>query len=664
MYSLAKKITKQTTSNLLSCLLVSSLIFLAACEGDKSFPLPDPIKDTDPPRMAASLPNEATASNFEIDYPVEILFSERMNLESLTTEGGIKLFSGVKEQISGEVGVVQEDLRPREFTLEFSEEPVIAQDLVTGKDIQIPATKVLLRAATGRFALNNSYTVSIESPARDLIEDDTSTAEDERNFIEGNPLIDFITQTGAWKTITAVPNTLIELAQDDTETALSVSKNQFTPKVIAGKNGDTFLLWKQEGASQGVNQLWISRYLVNNKLWALPDMEKQVCPEAADAQCANAVRVDNIDDSGVIDFSAAVNASGQIAVVWSQAVQAGGLISIHANLFDGTKWLGVTEISATGLGNQSGDADSPQVVIDNVGNVVSIWREQGAQSTRIKTNLFQVASGEMEEGRWTEAPAFIDRSDSTLSISPSLAMNEAGRAVAVWSQMLDNRLRIFSNRLRIGENSVWQTPVLIDELNPGVVDAGIGDSTEPKVAVDKNGDAMAVWLKYDGQRNNVWSNRFTGNWRQYATSLEGDRRGDASYPMIDISNNNKALATWVQAVGSNGSQELKARFFEATTGWQAESTITSEAQIHNPIARFDMEGNAQLIWQNGITNGKLSVAYYSKISRNWGASKELSAESTANNVSLAPLFEDGRFLTVWEKIEGITTRLVFNIFSD
>ena len=659
MYSLANRCTQWNSSILLPLISFFLMLTLSACNDDKSFAAPDPIKDTTPPTILSSIPNEVIANGFEVDFDVEIIFSERMNLDSLTTEGGVKLFSGKKEDsTSGDVNFVEQEFLPNESVISFSEVPVPSEDLITGKEIVIPATKLTLRHASGRFALDTAYTVTVESPARDLVEDDPKTAEDDRNYIVGSNPIDFITQKGNWKTIRSIPSIRIEAAQDESEAAVEVSDNRISPRLISNHKGDAFALWLQEGNIAGVNQLWISRYLVNEKKWSLIDPTKQVCVNDNISKCANAERVDTKDVTSVIDYQATVNDNGQIAVVWSQAAQAGGFVAIYARRFDGSSWSEVQEISSSGLSNQAGDADSPKVAMDKSGNVLAIWRENTGIKTRIKTNIFQVANG-----AWTEAPAFIDDGTGSATQTPELAINENGRAVAVWSQSQDGRLHIFSNRIRLSQSSDWQSPVRIDEITPSSIEYSIGDSSKPKVAIDNNGDALAVWLKFDGQRNNVWYNRFTGNWGTEALSLEGDRRGDAEAPVVTISRDNKGLVVWKQRTNTS-TTELKARIFAAATGWQNEKTLTSDTQIHKHIARFDSEGNAHLIWQGGQVKGQLFFSYYSELTDTWTEADDFTLESNANNVSITALFEDGRFLSAWETIDGLSKQLNFNTFSD
>jgi hypothetical protein len=370
--------------------------------------------------------------------------------------------------------------------------------------------------------------------------------------------------------------------------------------------------------------------------------------------------------TNVIEFDAAINEAGQIAVVWSQLDTVSGFVSIWAKLYDGSTWLEITDIAKTGFLTRSGNADSPQVEIDKYGNVVSIWREydNNNASSRIKTNIYKLDSnsGPMSVGQWIEAPTYIDNTLQVLSGPPKLEMNKSGLAVAVWTQKSSDYYRIFSNHLRLNleDDWDWVSPERID-FNGSVVDA---HSSSPSVAVDQNGDAIAIWLRHDGQINNLWYSRFVGSWSE-ARLVERNRLGDVSYPIIALSQDNRALLAWVQENKIANSKTLVSSFFdvnESREGWTDEEEITTGSSLSKLTASFDREGNAVLLWQEGLTKGKIRTSYYSNLTKDWEVATTLS--NSGNDVSISSLYEDGRFLSVWEEEASSTFKLYSALFSD
>lgn len=628
-------------------------LLLTACGGSNNFKIPETPKDTTPPSIEDSLPDEQTAENFEVDFNVEITFSELMNADSLITEEGVKLFSGKIEQDS------ELELEPRESQISLSVVPVTSTDLVTEEEIVIPATKLILTHASGRFALNNSYTVSVEYPARDMVEDDLDTEEDERNFIDGQLLLDFTTEKGEWKVSKPIPNVAIENKGTPTESPITQNANQFSPMVISNSNGDAALFWRQE-LSAGITQLWASRYSANTKSWQLLDQSSSVCNSTV---CANSELVSIIDTTNIVNFDADINEKGQIVVAWSQASAPSEFVSIYARLFDGSSWLETTDISGTGL-PKTGNSDSPQVEIDQKGNVVSIWREHNGENSRIKTNLYKLAADEdLANGQWSEPPSFIDNIPQVSSNSPKLSMSKNGLAIAVWAQKQNGLYNIVSNHIRLNQSDDWIGFERIDFIDQSLPEFEIGDASLPQIAIDENNDALAIWLKHDGQRNNLWYNRFTGSWGAKANYVERDRLGDVDYPSVTFSKSNKALATWTQENKTTNSTTLMSSFFEATlNGWEENQAITSNNEIHFPVAKFDREGNAVLLWQEGFSSGDLQASYYSKLTKKWG--KTAVIDETGNQLSISNLYEDGRFLAAWENGNLNSSTLKSVLFSD
>jgi hypothetical protein len=72
-----------------------------------------------------------------------------------------------------------------------------------------------------------------------------------------------------------------------------------------------------------------------------------------------------------------------------------------------------------------------------------------------------------------------------------------------------------------------------------------GDARNARLAIDPNGNALAVWQQSDGVRYNIWSNRYTpsGGWGM-AERIEGDNAGDAGGPEVALDASGNALAVW------------------------------------------------------------------------------------------------------------------------
>ena len=77
-----------------------------------------------------------------------------------------------------------------------------------------------------------------------------------------------------------------------------------------------------------------------------------------------------------------------------------------------------------------------------------------------------------------------------------------------------------------------------------------GDTTQPKIAFDSLGNAIAVWEQSDGTSRNIWVNRFTptSGWIN-AEKIENDDRGSAESPEVSIDDLGNAIIVWQQSDG-------------------------------------------------------------------------------------------------------------------
>ncbi|MGC2165325.1 MAG: hypothetical protein WA632_04865, partial [Gallionella sp.] len=97
------------------------------------------------------------------------------------------------------------------------------------------------------------------------------------------------------------------------------------------------------------------------------------------------------------------------------------------------------------------------------------------------------------------AAELIETDDTDSALSPQIAFDSSGNALAVWQQRDGTRYNILANRYTAG--SGWGTAKLIESDDTG-------DASDPQIAFDASGNALAVWQQYDGTRYNILANRF------------------------------------------------------------------------------------------------------------------------------------------------------------
>ena len=244
----------------------------------------------------------------------------------------------------------------------------------------------------------------------------------------------------------------------------------------------------------------------------------------------NAVLIQHDNTRDAMLPQIAMDSTGTAIAVWMQSDIPN--FNIWANRFDGVSW-GTAELIET---DDAGDATLPQIAMDGTGAAVAVWRQNDGPRTNIRANRFDGVSWGTAELIETD-----DAGDATL---PQIAMDGTGTAIAVWTQNDDTsvnlRANIWANRF---DGSSWGTAELIETNSASL-------ATLPQIAMDGTGAAIAVWSQNDEYPaslwNNIWANRFDGSSWGTAELIETDNASDASNPQIAMDGPGAAIAVWYQ----------------------------------------------------------------------------------------------------------------------
>jgi len=228
-------------------------------------------------------------------------------------------------------------------------------------------------------------------------------------------------------------------------------------------------------------------------------------------------------DTGNAEYpQIAFDPDGNAIAVWEQRDN-NGIMCIYSNRYDSTTGWGTAEdIDMTNF-----HAFEPQIGIDSYGNALVVWR-QGTNND-IYSNRYDSTTG------WG-TPMRIE-SVNNPGNEPQIAINSDGNAIAIWTQ--DNQY-VYSNRYDSG-TGLWDTEVLIE------TDAGNADS--PQVAIDPDGNAIVVWRQDDGTSYSIYSRRYTSGTGWGTAELIENNDGNAYEPQVAIDPDGNAIAVWQQDDG-------------------------------------------------------------------------------------------------------------------
>jgi hypothetical protein len=230
----------------------------------------------------------------------------------------------------------------------------------------------------------------------------------------------------------------------------------------------------------------------------------------------------------------AVDASGNALVVWRESTPGNVDGKIWANRYvTGSGWDTPTLIQT----ESAGDARDQRIAFDSNGNAIAVWTQ-----TNI-TGIYHVVVNRYSMGSGWGTAAHLETADDGVS-RPQVSFDNNGNAFAVWEQRSPGHsVGIWVNRYTAtGTGTGWSTPTLIE------TDSEDG-ATMSQIAIDSNGKAIVVWEQFEHtgeHRANIWANRYipTNGWGT-ATLIEGNE-GDALSPYVAVDANGNAIAVWSQ----------------------------------------------------------------------------------------------------------------------
>jgi hypothetical protein len=405
----------------------------------------------------------------------------------------------------------------------------------------------------------------------------------------------------------------------------------FDPQVAVDGSGNAVAVWVQIGYPRW--DIYANRY-------------------AAGSGWGNANLIETDDAGNAYGPQVAVDASGNAVAVWFQAEEDFSLPfpylrdNIWANRYvAGSGWG-----TATLIETDAGFALDPQVAVDGKGNAVAVWSQSDGTRFSIWANRYVAESG------WGTA-TLIETDEAGDAWAPQVAVDGGGNALAVWHQSDGTRNNIWANRY--AADSGWERATLIETDDAG-------DAQHPQVAVDRSGNAVAVWYQSNGTLNNTWANRYAaGSGWERATLIETDNAGDAQDPQVAVDGSGNALAVWYQSDGTRNN--IWANRYAAGSGWERATLIETDdaGDAQNPQVAIDGSGEAVAVWYQ--SDGTLNNTWANRYAAESGWKTATLIETDNAGDAWAPqvaVDSSGNAVAVWYQDDGTRSNIWANRFDD
>lgn len=302
-----------------------------------------------------------------------------------------------------------------------------------------------------------------------------------------------------------------------------------------------------------------------------------------------------------------------------------------------------------------------------------------------------------------------DLSDSRPSY-PQVAMDSAGNAISVWLEMVSDRTRNAVWASRYGAGGMWSAPEPID--------APVGSSVPPQLAMTPGGKAMAVFTQTtanNGGGTQIFARQFDAGWaalqrvdadvvfnRAYGpqVALAPDGAGtvvftlpDASYrvwatrsnaagawgtaetvgaspsdwPQVAVATNGQAVMTWLQPSSAGRYMSSLWASRNAGAGWNTPVNLSPDADNVSPIrVAADADGDAIAVWQQNVGNrASVFASQLDAITNVWSAPLMLNEGAKLAFEPQVAAAGNGNTMVVWHERDagGNSLGVIANRFS-
>ena len=264
----------------------------------------------------------------------------------------------------------------------------------------------------------------------------------------------------------------------------------------------------------------------------------------------------------------AITPSGDAFVVWAERTGPPGVFASRFTAVSGT-WSATEQVTADW-------SNTPSVAADTAGNAVVVW--QGAVGQPVRAARFVAATAS-----WS-APADLSAALLDGLAAPSVAMNAAGDAVAVWN--------------RAGLVEAARAPAGLAFGAASTVSPVDGVNETPRVALDPAGNAIVAWTRTVGLDRLTQVSRYDVGGNIWSAPTDVGEPGFAYPPAaIAIDSSGNALVLWSRSVASPGIRVLAARYTAATDTWTTTTNLSAiQRSAYNVDVGFDAAGSAVAVW--------------------------------------------------------------------
>jgi hypothetical protein len=235
--------------------------------------------------------------------------------------------------------------------------------------------------------------------------------------------------------------------------------------------------------------------------------------------------------------------------------------------------------------------------------------------------------------------------DDVTHITPTMGQDARGNRIAVWEESDGVRFNVWAKHSTAGMG--WGPSQRLDADHDG-------NAYSPRIALDAQGNAVAVWEQQVGGHCKVWANRYiAGRGWGAALPIEPASSGNANAPQVALTAQGQAIAVWQQSDGKHS--HIRTSRYAPQTGWGTAGRVGSAATYANaPQIAFGAKGTALAVWQQFDGLQTQVWASQQSVGGRWAHATQLGARVGAGD-SLNPTIAvdaRGQATALWQQADG------------
>jgi hypothetical protein len=299
----------------------------------------------------------------------------------------------------------------------------------------------------------------------------------------------------------------------------------------------------------------------------------------------------------------AVDADGDITVVWERSTGSGETVIQAAYHPAGGSWQSPVNISEAGV---TESADEPWIAVDSRGDATAVWKRYGTIQSAYRP----------ADGSW-QVPVDVSES-GTEALTPKAAVDAEGDATAVW--MIHEAHNLVARTAYRPAGESWRAPTRLSAEGE--------EGADPQIALDAHGDALAVWGRSVGYDTIVrGSYRPAGGDWQEPTDISSEAE-DAQSMELALDAQGDAVVAWAGSTNTVGGYDrAEAAYRPAGGDWGKSADLSEDGGNAFPTdVAFDQMGNAVVVWERSNGADNIVQAAYRPSGGDWQEPTSLSEE--------------------------------------